>query len=66
MGASADRGRPDWQHAAGWDAYFNRLDARLAGGFLSESEAHVGMEAALAHYRQAFTGTRIPGGSSTG
>ena len=28
------------QHAAGWEIYFNRLDAHLAGGFLSEEEAH--------------------------
>jgi uncharacterized protein YndB with AHSA1/START domain len=48
---------PDWQHAAGWDAYFNRLDALLAGGFLSEEDAHVGMDAVLAHYRQAFAAT---------
>jgi hypothetical protein len=48
---------PDWQHAAGWDAYFNRLDALLAGGFLSEEDAHVGMDAAQARYRQAFAAT---------
>jgi len=28
------------QHASGWEAYFKRLDAHLAGGFLDELEAH--------------------------
>jgi uncharacterized protein YndB with AHSA1/START domain len=28
------------QHAAGWEAYLNRLDSHLAGGYLSEQEAH--------------------------
>jgi uncharacterized protein YndB with AHSA1/START domain len=28
------------QHAAGWEVYLNRLDAHLAGGFLSEEDAH--------------------------
>jgi uncharacterized protein YndB with AHSA1/START domain len=28
------------QHAAGWETYFARLDAHLAGDFLSEHEAH--------------------------
>ena len=28
------------QHARGWDIYFRRLDVHLAGGFLSEEEAH--------------------------
>jgi Activator of Hsp90 ATPase homolog 1-like protein len=45
---------PDWQHAAGWETYFNRLDAHLAGGFLSEEDAHAGMDARLARYRAAF------------
>ena len=45
---------PDWQHAAGWEAYFDRLDAHLAGGFLSEEDAHAGMEERLARHRQAF------------
>jgi len=35
-----DRLGPAAQHAAGWEAYLNRLDAHLAGGFLSEEEAH--------------------------
>ncbi|MDQ3850982.1 MAG: SRPBCC domain-containing protein, partial [Actinomycetota bacterium] len=28
------------QHAAGWEAYLDRLGAHLAGGFLSEEDAH--------------------------
>jgi uncharacterized protein YndB with AHSA1/START domain len=28
------------QHAAGWETYFARLDAHLAGGYLSEESAH--------------------------
>lgn len=31
---------PGSQHAAGWEAYFNRLDVHLDGGFLSEEDAH--------------------------
>ncbi len=46
---------PGWQHAAGWEAYFDRLDAHLAGGFLSEEEAHEGMDARLARYRASFS-----------
>jgi uncharacterized protein YndB with AHSA1/START domain len=47
---------PGWQHAAGWEAYFDRLDAHLAGGFLSEQDAHAGMEARMAAYRERFEG----------
>jgi uncharacterized protein YndB with AHSA1/START domain len=45
---------PAWQHAAGWETYFNRLDAHLAGGFLSEEEAHAGIDALFERYRAAF------------
>jgi uncharacterized protein YndB with AHSA1/START domain len=45
---------PDWQHAAGWDMYFDRLDAHLAGGFLSEEDAHARGDALREHYRTAF------------
>ena len=48
---------PSWQHAAGWETYFNRLDAHLAGGFLGEQEAHEGIDDLLSHYREAFTDT---------
>ena len=45
---------PSWQHAAGWETYFNRLDAHLAGGFLGEQEAHAGIDDLFDLYRQAF------------
>jgi uncharacterized protein YndB with AHSA1/START domain len=45
---------PGWQHAAGWDTYFDRLDAHLAGGFLSEEDAHAGIEDRMTRYREAF------------
>ena len=35
-----DRHGPAAQHAAGWETYLDRLDAMLAGGFLSEEDAH--------------------------
>ena len=51
---------PDWQHAAGWDTYFDRLEAHVAGGFLSEQDAHAGIEARMAAYRERFTGEQQP------
>ena len=45
---------PGWQHAAGWETYFNRLDAHLAGGFLSEEDAHAGVDELMERYREAF------------
>jgi uncharacterized protein YndB with AHSA1/START domain len=45
---------PDWQHAAGWDTYLNRLDAHLAGGFLAEDEAHEGVRDLMDRYRERF------------
>jgi uncharacterized protein YndB with AHSA1/START domain len=47
---------PGWQHAAGWETYFKRLDAHLAGGYLSEEEAHAGVDDLLARYRAALGG----------
>jgi uncharacterized protein YndB with AHSA1/START domain len=38
----ADRG-PAEQHERGWRAYFMRLDAHLAGGHLTEEEAHAAL-----------------------
>jgi uncharacterized protein YndB with AHSA1/START domain len=46
---------PGWQHAAGWETYFNRLDAHLAGGHLTEADAHEGIDALMRRYREAFT-----------
>jgi uncharacterized protein YndB with AHSA1/START domain len=34
------------QHARGWEIYFTRLDVHLAGGFLSEEDAHAQARAA--------------------
>src|SRR5437660_912342 len=45
---------PSWQPAAGWETYFSRLDAHLAGGRLSELEAHEGVDDLIAEYREAF------------
>jgi uncharacterized protein YndB with AHSA1/START domain len=45
---------PAWQHAAGWETYLNRLEAHLAGGFLSEEAAHEGIDERFARYREAF------------
>jgi len=45
---------PAWQHAAGWETYLSRLDAHLAGGFLSEEQAHEGIDGLLKGYRERF------------
>jgi hypothetical protein len=45
---------PDWQFAAGWDIYFDRLEVHLGGGFVSEEDAHAGVQEREAHYRKAF------------
>jgi uncharacterized protein YndB with AHSA1/START domain len=45
---------PGWQHAAGWETYLSRLDAHLAGGFLSEEDAHAGVDELIERYREAF------------
>jgi uncharacterized protein YndB with AHSA1/START domain len=45
---------PDWQHAAGWDAYFDRLEAHVDGGYLSEEDAHAGSAARAERYRREF------------
>jgi uncharacterized protein YndB with AHSA1/START domain len=45
---------PGWQHAAGWETYFDRLAAHLAGGYLSEEEAHENIEALFSRYREQF------------
>jgi hypothetical protein len=45
---------PGWQHAAGWETYFNRLDAHVAGGYLSEEDAHKGIDALFERYRASF------------
>jgi len=45
---------PDWQHAAGWETYLNRLDAHLGGRFLSEEAAHEHVGELIEHYRRHF------------
>jgi uncharacterized protein YndB with AHSA1/START domain len=45
---------PDWQHAAGWETYFNRLEVHLDGGHLTEEEAHAGIDERMADYKEAF------------
>ena len=45
---------PGWQHAAGWETYLARLDAHLAGGYLSEEDAHAGIDDLMARYRERF------------
>jgi uncharacterized protein YndB with AHSA1/START domain len=47
---------PDWQHAAGWEMYLDRLDAHLAGGYLSEEDAHARGDELREHYRASFSG----------
>jgi uncharacterized protein YndB with AHSA1/START domain len=54
---------PGWQHAAGWETYFNRLDAHLAGGHLSEEAAHEPIGELMEHYRGRFE--RDPAASDT-
>jgi uncharacterized protein YndB with AHSA1/START domain len=45
---------PGWQHAAGWDTYFDRLAAHLAGGYLTAEEAHENIDALVSRYREQF------------
>jgi uncharacterized protein YndB with AHSA1/START domain len=42
------------QHAAGWETYFKRLDAHLAGDFLSAEEAHEGVAEIHERYAGRF------------
>ena len=42
------------QHAAGWEVYLNRLDAHLAGGFLSEEAAHEAAPELHERYAERF------------
>ena len=42
------------QHAAGWEVYLNRLDAHLAGGFLSEETAHEAAPELHERYAERF------------
>ena len=42
------------QTAAGWETYLSRLDVHLAGGHLSEQEAHEPWEEVHEHYAERF------------
>lgn len=42
------------QWAAGWDTYLNRLEPHLAGGFLSEEDAHKGFVERNDRYAERF------------
>jgi uncharacterized protein YndB with AHSA1/START domain len=42
------------QHAAGWEAYLDRLDTHLAGDFMSEQEAHEGITEVHERYAERF------------
>ncbi len=49
------------QHAAGWQAYFARLDAHLAGGSLSEAQAHDLVGELHERYAASFGEDPVPG-----
>ena len=42
------------QTAAGWEAYLSRLEPHLAGGYLSEPEAHAASEELHERYAERF------------
>jgi uncharacterized protein YndB with AHSA1/START domain len=42
------------QFAAGWEAYLERLDAHLNGGFLTEEDAHQQSASRSAFYAERF------------
>lgn len=54
-------GTPVAQTAAGWDAYLSRLEPHLAGGFLSEEQAHAPWEEVHEHYAERFGVDPAPG-----
>jgi uncharacterized protein YndB with AHSA1/START domain len=49
------------QTAAGWEAYFSRLEPHLAGGFLSEEEAHEPWAEIHERYAERFGVDPTPG-----
>ena len=56
-----ERYGPAAQHAAGWETYFDRLDAHLAGGFLDEEEAHGSIGELHERYAARFGQDPAPG-----
>jgi uncharacterized protein YndB with AHSA1/START domain len=49
------------QTAAGWEAYFSRLEPHLDGGFLPEEEAHQSWEVVHERYADRFGVDPTPG-----
>jgi uncharacterized protein YndB with AHSA1/START domain len=49
------------QHASGWECYFKRLDAHLAGGYLDEMDAHADVAEDHERYAEAFGLDPTPG-----
>ncbi|HEX8632329.1 MAG TPA: SRPBCC domain-containing protein [Catenuloplanes sp.] len=49
------------QHAAGWESYLSRLEPHLAGGHLSEEEAHGSWEDVHERYAERFGVDPTPG-----
>jgi uncharacterized protein YndB with AHSA1/START domain len=49
------------QTAAGWETYFSRLEPHLAGGYLSEEEAHEPWEEIHERYAERFEVDPTPG-----
>ncbi len=49
------------QTAAGWDAYLSRLEPHLAGGYLSEAQAHEPWEEVHERYAERFGVDPAPG-----
>ncbi len=56
-----DRYGPAAQHAAGWETYLDRLDAHLAGGALSEEDAHGPIGELHERYAARFEQDPVPG-----
>lgn len=56
-----ERYGPAAQHAAGWETYFDRLDAHLAGGHLDEEDAHGSIGELHERYAARFGQDPAPG-----
>jgi uncharacterized protein YndB with AHSA1/START domain len=53
-----ERAAPAAQFAAGWEAYLERLDAHLDGGFLTEEDAHKQSASRSVFYAKWFGNAR--------
>ena len=56
-----ERFGPAAQHAAGWETYFDRLEAHIAGRYLSEHEAHEPIAELHERYAARFGDDPAPG-----